>query len=78
MGLRRGLLFGFLVGAFGVAAGRFASGRDDSAQPGTEGALRSFVADARDAAYREQQAVEQRLRHRFDEARQSGHVPHEQ
>ena len=49
MGLSRGLLFGFLVGAFGVSAGRFASERDDSDQPGAESALRSFVADARDA-----------------------------
>ena len=75
MGLRRGLMLGFLVGAFGVAAGRFASERGDSDPSGAESALRSFVADARESAFQEKQAVEQRLRHQFNEARRSGHKP---
>lgn len=65
MSLRRGLLFGVLVGLLGAA----------TAQRGRRGALGPHWRDAIDAARTEAAATRTRLRHRLREARRRGALP---
>ena len=65
MSLRRGLLFGLLVGLFGAA----------TAQRGRAGARGPHWREALTAARTEAAATRQRQRHRLQEARRRGALP---
>lgn len=65
MSLRRGVLFGLLVGLFGAA----------TAQRGGASALAPHWRDALHAARTEAATTRQRLRHRLQEARRRGALP---
>jgi hypothetical protein len=77
MGFRRGILFGFFVGAIAVVTSRRAQEEIDS--PGTDAntQFKDLLDEARSAFEHESKATEERLRRRFTDARDSGKLPPE-
>ena len=75
MGLRRGVLLGFLMGAIAVVTSRRT--RDEVDTPGSDANTRfkELLDEARSEARAEREATELRLRRRFSLARESGHLP---
>ena len=82
MGFRRGLLFGFFVGAVGVVMSRRAHEEIDSPAEGSNGAagengLKALLEEARSAAREESESVDAELRRRFLAARETGSLADE-
>ncbi len=77
MGFRRGLLFGFFVGAIAIVTSRRAQNEIDS--PGTDAhaQFKDLLDEARSAFEQESNATELRLRRRFTGARDAGGSPPE-
>ncbi len=77
MGLRRGVLLGFLMGAITVVTSRRT--RDEVDAPGGDAntKFKELLNEARSEASAEREATEQRLHRRFTTARESGHLPDE-
>ena len=77
MGLRRGVLLGFLMGAIAVVTSRRAKDEVDTPGSGANKQFKELLDEARSEARAERGATEQRLRRRFTIARESGHLPDE-
>lgn len=77
MGLRRGVLLGFLMGAIAVVTSRRAQDEVDTPGSDANQQFKELLDEARSEARTEREATEQRLRRRFTIARESGHLPDE-
>lgn len=77
MGLRRGVLLGFLMGAIAVVTSRRTRDEVDTPGSGANQQFKELLDEARGEARAEREATEQRLRRRFTSARESGHLPDE-
>ena len=77
MGLRRGVLLGFLVGAVAVVTSRRAQDEVDTPGSDANRQFKDLLDEARSEARAEREATERRLRRRFSLARESGHLPDE-
>jgi hypothetical protein len=77
MGFRRGILFGFFVGAIAVITSRRAQDEIDS--PGTDAntQFKDLLDEARSAFAEESTRTEERLHRRFTDARDAGKLPPE-
>ena len=77
MGLRRGVLLGFLMGAIAVVTSRRAQDEVDTPGSDANQQFKELLDEARSEARAEREATEQRLHRRFTIARESGHLPDE-
>ena len=75
MGLRRGVLLGFLMGAIAVVTSRRVQNEIETPDSEANQQFKELLDEALSEGRAQREATEQRLRRRFTIARESGHLP---
>ncbi len=75
MGLRRGILLGFLVGLIGVVLGRRTPADQEAGAEGAGAREPTRLDKARAAGREAAETTARKLRRRYDQARRRGYLP---